>query len=380
MPGGDLLRQMEGLHPAPPDATEVKPKGLSSGKGGSGGGGGSSPNQKAEAEKRDQLEWETWEKEDAKKEEAAPPPDESKVTLRNPRWDREKGDLEGKALASVDVELPQEYLDLPKHFDRKLTSVAFHLDVTAPNGKKKLAKTEQASVKDGKAELEFDLQFPPHLTEGGKEPAECEFSFRAKHAHSKEVESGPLKAKKPFATNIRWEKAEGWVGAPVRLLADTSLKDGEEVLLKVATENAVAVDTKIKAKQGKLEFSWTPCLCGIQLEVGGKLPGKVEMYGDLTHGQEKAAPFKPYRLRMVVETDWEPFSKDFTWNNFGVHSAFKLKIEGLKCKVLVRESVIKAWGAYWIRMKRANMTGRDGGGSLGWIPVGAGERARNDSQ
>lgn len=225
-----------------------------------------------------------------------------------------------------------------------------------PDGKKEAIDKKEIHLKDGKGSGEVTVYFPQYR-ENGNLLSACDFVFTAKHRESEEVESRPLLVRQPFVSRVRWEKAEEWFGVPVKLLANTCLKDGEEVAVKIASENGVALDAKAKAMKGKLEVQWTPCLCGVAPEVDGKYPEKVEFYAEICKGEERAAPERNFFLKTVAETDYHSFSKDYKWGRFGVHAEFEQRIEKGAIDVRVEKTVMKAWPGHMLDMRTAGMTG-----------------------
>jgi hypothetical protein len=150
------------------------------------------------------------------------------------------------------------------------------------------------------------------------------------------------------------------VGAAVKVLADTVLPDDKEVGIKLSISHRAVVEAKIKAKAGKLEYEYKPCLCGIEPK-DGKLPESVMVQAELSLDKEKAFGAKGYKLKPVKDADWDTFSKDYSWNGYSVHSEFRAKFDGLKCNIEVKEEVLKAWGGYWMKMTSAGITGTAGG-------------------
>lgn len=285
----------------------------------------------------------------------APEPEEKakdnpKVDLTDLAWGAETAGFGDKIGVRAKAALPDEL--------KNITRIEFKVFALLPDGKREAIDKQEAHLKDGQAAAEVTL-FYPQYKEDGKLPKECKFLFTAKHRDSKEAESKAITVKQPFAINVRWEKPEGWVGAPVKLLADTCLADGKEVILKIATENGLAAEAKLKAKAGKLEYAWTPCLCGLKSE--GKVPEKTEMLAELSYEGVKIAPKKNYLLKAVAKADSETYAKENSWAGFSLHSEFKQKMEDGVCKVAVKEKVMKAWVGQYLDLTRAGITGTAGG-------------------
>jgi hypothetical protein len=289
--------------------------------------------------------------------EELPPPapeakDKSEVVLSKLAWSKSKGIFNHPMTLSLEGTLPDAI--------RHVTKLEIKVMALLPDGGKEVLTRTEAHLKGGKASKEVTLFYPQYRGKDDRLLDECPIVFTAKHRNSVEVQSGTLAVRK-FATKVRFEKPEGWIGAPVKVLADTDLEDGQEVHLRISIGDKTAVQVKAKAAGGKLEHVWTPCLCGIKEGKEEKLPESVSAQAELSYGKEKAVAAKPYTLKMVREADWETFSKDFSWNGFDVHSEYRLKLEGQSCKVNVKEKVVKAWGGYWVDMSRAGITGKAGG-------------------
>lgn len=274
-----------------------------------------------------------------------------KVTLSNPVWSIPKAFFNEKVTVTVDAVLPDEL--------KAITKIEFEVFAILPDGKKDQVAKVDGHVKDGKASKEITLLIPNYKTAEGKLLDECKYKFTAKHRDSDPVESPELEGRQ-FATKVRFSKDEGWVGDAVKVEADTTLADDKETTLKLTISHRVVAEAKVKAKAGKLEYEYKPCLCGIEAKEG-KLPESVPVSAEYSLDKDKAVSAKNYKLKPVKDADWESFSQDFSWNNFTVHSEFRQKFDGLKCKIEVKEEVVKAWGGYWVKMTSAGITGSAGG-------------------
>jgi hypothetical protein len=278
--------------------------------------------------------------------------DGPKVNLHGLKWDSDQGVFNEKIQVHAKADLPPEL--------KGITRIEFKVLALTPDGKKEPIDKQEAHLKEGNASSGITL-FIPAFRQDGKMLSECKYIFTAKHRDSKEEESPCLVVKQPFATNIRWDKAEEWFGLPVKLLADTCLKDGEQVGVKVASENGVALDAKVKVKGGKIELPWEPCLCGVTVDADGKFPDKVVFYTELSHSGEKAVPKKNFLLKVLGDSDYQDFSKDYTWGIFGVHAEFKQRLVKGAVDVQVRKTVMKAWPGYLVDMNAGGITGLAGG-------------------
>ncbi len=276
------------------------------------------------------------------------PKDEPKVSLKNLAWSSPSVTLNEKSEVSLEADVPQSI--------SHLTRIEMKAIAIPPNGKEEVVDRQEAFLKDGKARGQLTLFYPQHR-EGGALPASCKYVFSAKHKNSAEARSAALEAKQPFASQVRWEKPEEWFGHTIKLLANTCLKDGTEVTAKIASENGVALECKVKAAKGKLELPWTPCLCGVTAGADGKYPEKVEFYAELSYEGEKALPAGNFFLKAVGKTDSKSFSKDYTWGIFGVHSEFDQRLENGIADIQVRKTIMKAWPGYLVDMTAAGITG-----------------------
>jgi hypothetical protein len=279
------------------------------------------------------------------------PKEKPKAVLSNPKWAKDKALYNEKVKMTVDATLPDEI--------KSITKVEFQIFAVLPDGKKEAVGKVDGHIKDGKAEAEGELTVPQAKNADGKPLDQCKYQFKAKHRDSAEVESPALEAQQ-FAIKVRFEKDEGWVGETVKVLADTALADDKEVNVKLTISHRVSAEAKVKAKGGKLEYAYTPCLCGIEAK-DNKVPANVQVQAEFSLDKEKAVSAKNYKLKPVPEADWDDFAHDYSWNNYTVHSAFRQKFDGFKCKIEVKEEVVKAWGGYWVKMTAAGITGTAGG-------------------
>ena len=280
-----------------------------------------------------------------------PKKEEPKVTLSNLKWGGQKPIFNEKISVSVEGAVPDEIAHLSR--------IEFKLIAVAPDGKREEFRPPQnGHLVGGKASADLTL-FIPAYRNAGKLPEECDYVFTAKHSKSKEVESAPITAKKRFATNARFERDEGWVGVPVKVLADTGLADDTEVNLKINLKTEVAIEVKVRAKAGKLEYAWSPCLCGVR-RVAGAFPAHSDATAEFSLGADKEAAKKTYKLKIVTAAEVKTFSQDFVWNGFGVHSEFTQKVVAGVHQVHVKKKVRKAWYGTFVDMTRAGITGQMG--------------------
>jgi hypothetical protein len=115
--------------------------------------------------------------------EAEPAEKKREVKLMNLRWDRERAFFEETAMASAEAEVPSSC--------SHLTRIVFSLFACGPDGSREHIAEADAHLREGKAEVEFELTRPRRK---GKPAQAAEYVFTAKHARSKTVESPPLQA------------------------------------------------------------------------------------------------------------------------------------------------------------------------------------------
>jgi hypothetical protein len=283
-------------------------------------------------------------------EEGAPPAaDKPKVVLRNLAWGVEKARFNDKVAIRLEADVPASLAHL--------TRLQIEVVALLPEGGRETLDRKELHLKDGRASGEVTVFYPQARGEEGNLLEACDLVFTAVHRESAKAESPKLPVKQPFVTNVRWEKAEEWFGTPVKLLATTCLKDGEEVAVKVASENGLALEAKARAQRGRLEVAWTPCLCGVAAGEDGKYPEKVEFYAEVSRGEEKAVPERNFFLKVVGKTEYGIFSKDYTWGKYGVHAEFNQRIEQGAIDVRVEKPIMKAWPAHLLDMRKAGMKG-----------------------
>lgn len=151
-----------------------------------GGGRGGVSRQQSEATVAELLEQEA--EEEFKKNDVVqdpPPPPKPKARLFNPQWGGDRGCYNEKMTVSVEGELPPEIAHL--------TRVTFTVHAIR-NGELDRIGAKDAHLKDGKAMAELIL-WTPRFTDANGNPVQyCEYSFKAKHRDSPEIESENLRA------------------------------------------------------------------------------------------------------------------------------------------------------------------------------------------
>jgi hypothetical protein len=275
--------------------------------------------------------------------------DKPKVILRNLAWGAAKARFNEPVSLRLEADVPATLAHL--------TRVEVLVQALLPDGKRETIDKKEVHLQGGKASGTVTAYYPQGRDDDGNLPATCDFVFLAKHRESDEAESPRLTVTQPLITNVRWEKAEEWFGAPVKLLATTCLKDGEEVTVKVASENGLALETKAKAKRGRLEVVWTPCLCGVAAGEDGKYPERVEYYAEISKGEERAQPGRNFFLKVVTETGYHLLSREMIWSGYWAHAEFEQRLHQGAVNVLVRKNILKGWQGVLVNLSRAGLTG-----------------------
>ncbi|HQF54566.1 MAG TPA: hypothetical protein PK208_05575, partial [Fibrobacteria bacterium] len=166
-------------------------------------------------------------------------------------------------------------------------------------------------------------------------------------------------------SNLRWENPEAWEGTEAKLIAETTLKNGVAVKVKLLVNGKEIFTGGGNVASGKLSFSWTVCECGIG--EGAGVPEQVTVSAQAEADGKIFAAIGDLTARFLVSTDWENFSQDYKWGAFAVHSEFRQRFHAHAVEVEVESKVVKAWGGYLVKMTRAGISDKiDGCGFAGY--------------
>ncbi len=158
--GSELLAKPNGLNPSHSKEIFTKPKAH-------GGSAGRVRKPEAEPEPEEMIPEQT------KPEGPKPKP----VKITNGKWDKDETNGGETAVASVDIDIPED--------QSHLTRVLFTLHESPAGGKPEKRTTQEAHAQDGKAHCEFTLPEPVKKEDGTT--AKKNFHFTAKHANSEET-------------------------------------------------------------------------------------------------------------------------------------------------------------------------------------------------
>lgn len=160
-----------------------------------------------------------------------------------------------------------------------------------------------------------------------------------------------------FAKAISWNVEKARCGGTVKIAADSELPEGSEVVIKFSTAELKCDEAKAQVKGGKIEHEWKVKGIGFAQGKDKKLLPEVEVFASFEHGGEKAAPEKPLKVLTVVESKPYVFDKKYVWGPYGVHAHFTQAVSGQLQKVLVNKKVMKSWGATYVNVSGAKITG-----------------------
>jgi flagellar motor protein MotB len=165
--------------------------------------------------------------------------------------------------------------------------------------------------------------------------------------------AGPLE-------NIHWDAETAQCGDTVNLVADSSLPEGTELKIKLATEDQVCEDAKGVIKAGKLAFAWKVHSVSYSEDGDGKPLPEVEVFASIDHNGKMYDPEKNLKIKKVISADPETFDKKYVWGQYGVHAEFTQCIDGRNQKILVKKKVMKTWGGTYVNLKKVGITGIGG--------------------
>lgn len=163
--------------------------------------------------------------------------------------------------------------------------------------------------------------------------------------------------------NARWDPGNGFCGDKVKLLADTDLPDDEVVQVAFSAKqgsspNLTEQDTK--ASGGKIELQWEIKDVAFGDGSGGFLD-KVEVEAKLQAAKAAPATSPALTVKAMRDTAEDTFTRDIVWNGFTNHAEFKQKTDKFKTTINANFKIVKAWGATYIDMRTAGITGTAGG-------------------
>ncbi len=164
--------------------------------------------------------------------------------------------------------------------------------------------------------------------------------------------------------NIQWDVDEALCGDIAKLVAESNLPDGTEVSIKLATEGQVCEEAKTQVKGGKLELAWKVKNVDFAVGKAGKPLDYSEIYVDIEHAGKRYDSKKNLKIKKIVSAKAETYDKHFTWGKYSVRAKFDQLIEGNAHKVIAKKRVMKTWGATYVDLTKAKITGF--GGDFPW--------------
>lgn len=179
-----------------------------------------------------------------------------------------------------------------------------------------------------------------------------------------EIPNDPPVVKKGPITNLKWDVETAWCGDWAAIKADSDLADGTEVKIKISTKNETCDEIKAPINGGKLEVSWGVRNVGFVKGDDDKLLTEVEVLLDVEAAGQHYNPDGNLKVKKVVAADAESFDKSYTWGQYSVHSMFNQAMDGSVQKAVVKKKVMKTWGATYVNLKKAGITGK--GGNFPW--------------
>ena len=174
----------------------------------------------------------------------------------------------------------------------------------------------------------------------------------------------PSKAPTEPVENVRWNVEQGLCGDTAKLMAESNLPDGTEVSIKLATEGQVCQEAKAPINGGKMEFAWK--IQNVDFAVGedGRPLEYTGIYVDIEHAGKHYQTEKNLKIKKVVSAKAETYDKHLTWGKYSVHAKFDQLIDGNTQNVIAKKQVMKTWGATYVDLTKAKITGI--GGDFPW--------------
>lgn len=162
--------------------------------------------------------------------------------------------------------------------------------------------------------------------------------------------------------NLKWTPAKGYCGDEAKLEGETDLKDPTvKIRLKPrqgTSPKLPTIETTIAG--GKLDpFSWK--IRDVQLKMPHEDPFPAVELETSTLEAHVPSNVTALQVEAMLEGPEQTFSASRSWSGFTMSPSFKQKIEKFTCKIAVHFDILKAWGAYWIDLRAAGITGTAGG-------------------
>jgi len=172
----------------------------------------------------------------------------------------------------------------------------------------------------------------------------------------------PLATTKYKIWNVRWTPDKGFCGDKVKLEADTDLPDDEIVQVTFSAKqgsspNLTEQDTK--SSGGKISLDWE--IHDVAFASGADFLDKVEVEAKLQAAEAAAVTSPVLTVQAMRDTAEDTFKRDIKWNGFTNHAEFKQKTDKFKAILNANFKIVKSWGATYIDMTSAGITGTAGG-------------------
>ena len=160
--------------------------------------------------------------------------------------------------------------------------------------------------------------------------------------------------------DLTWETATGFCGDKIKLKGvSTKLPDGPVTVTLTAKQGSSPQLKAFTAQlaAGKFEQEWQ--IANVDFGTGPSALSQVAI--EATAGIAEKVTSGTLTVKGRSDAPTGHYNETRTWSGFGVHAHFDQKIEKFKNQVDVTFNIIKGYGATWVNMNAAGMTGTTGG-------------------
>lgn len=163
--------------------------------------------------------------------------------------------------------------------------------------------------------------------------------------------------------NLAWSPDRGACGDDLVLRGETDLPDGTDVAFRtVAREDTGRSLPELRARVtgGRVEARWR--VQDVWLWRADRSVIHRALHLDTSTADAAiACNVAAFELQGLADAPAQTFTATHNWSGFTNHSSFTQSLDGFLARVGVSFNVMKGWGAYWIDMTSAGITGTAGG-------------------
>ncbi len=161
---------------------------------------------------------------------------------------------------------------------------------------------------------------------------------------------------------LEWKPAKGYCGDKAALEGETNLPP-PEVELKLtprqgASPGLPVIDGEVNGQKIK-KHTWV--IKNVWLKQPFRDPFPFVELDTTTKDDGIPSNVGVLKVESMAEAPEDTFTASHNWSGFTMNPSFKQKIVKFVCKVSVHFDILKCWGAYWVNLTSAGVTGTAGG-------------------